>query len=158
RLKGLYEQYSAMISRRCVFLLKDEDRAFDALQEVFMRLLKNPHYLKGSQFSSLLYTMATNVCLNFIRDQNRKRENAGDNLIDKLAMLPAPADDLESRDFFHRFFATQKDSTRLMAVMHFLDGMTHEAIAEEFHMSISGVRKRLRHLQADLKTYAREAL
>ncbi len=38
-----------------------------------------------------------------------------------------------------------------MAVMHWVDGMTHEEVAREFGMSVSGVRKRLRQLQARIR-------
>ena len=38
-----------------------------------------------------------------------------------------------------------------MALLHYVDGMTLEEVAEEVGMSVSGVRKRLRGLRAQLQ-------
>ena len=35
----LYEKYGSMVLRRCRRLLRDEDRAMDAMQDVFVRVL-----------------------------------------------------------------------------------------------------------------------
>jgi RNA polymerase sigma-70 factor (ECF subfamily) len=45
-------------------------------------------------------------------------------------------------------FAKEKPSTRVIAVMHFVDGLTYEETAAEVGLSVSGVRKRLRGLKA----------
>ena len=65
----LYEKYGPMVLRRCRRLLRDEDRALDAMQDVFVRVLQNQGRLHATYPSNLLYRIATNVCLNRIRDQ-----------------------------------------------------------------------------------------
>ena len=47
-----------------------------------------------------------------------------------------------------RIFAREQASTRTMAVLHLLDGMTLQEVANEVGMSVSGVRKRLRTRKA----------
>ena len=47
-----------------------------------------------------------------------------------------------------RIFANEQVSTREMAVMHLVDGLTLEEVAQETGLSVSGVRKRLRVLKA----------
>ena len=37
-----------------------------------------------------------------------------------------------------------------MAILHYVDGMTLQEVADEVGMSVSGVRKRLRGLRAEL--------
>ena len=61
-VEALSLQYGAMVLRRCRRLLRDEDEALDACQDVFVRLLVHRTRLDGSFPSSLLYRMATNVC------------------------------------------------------------------------------------------------
>ena len=63
---NLYRQYGPMVLRRCRFILKNEDKALDAMQDVFVRLIERKEKI-SNVCSSLLYTMATNVCLNKIR-------------------------------------------------------------------------------------------
>ena len=67
-----YNRYAPMVMRRCRSILKDEDLAYDAMQEVFMKLVEKKSKLKGDYPSSLLYTMATNYCLNVLKSRNRE--------------------------------------------------------------------------------------
>ena len=56
-----------------------------------------------------------------------------------------------------RLFAGQPESTRLIAVLHYVDRLTLEEVAAEVGMSVSGVRKRLRTLKERLPAVTGEA-
>ena len=68
-VEAFYSRYGPMVLRRCRKLLKDEEKAMDAMQEVFVKVLLNKKRLKNQYPSSLLFRIATNVCLNIIRAQ-----------------------------------------------------------------------------------------
>ena len=53
-----------------------------------------------------------------------------------------------ARLFLDRVFEREQPSTRAIAVMHLLDGLTLEEVAHEVGLSVSGVRKRLRTLRS----------
>jgi RNA polymerase sigma-70 factor (ECF subfamily) len=74
-----------MVLRRCRFLLRDEDRALDATQEVFVKLLESGSRLRDEFPSSLLYRIATNVCLNMLRTERRARTVDGDDALERIA-------------------------------------------------------------------------
>ena len=57
-----------------------------------------------------------------------------------------------NRHTIERIFRREKPSTRVMAVLHYVDGMTLEEVAREVGLSVSGVRKRLRTLKARVKS------
>ncbi len=61
---SLSRQYGPMVLRRCRQLLRDEDEALDATQDVFVRVIERRRALDARYASSLLYRIATNVCLN----------------------------------------------------------------------------------------------
>ena len=145
----LYEKYGPMVLRRCRRLLRDEDRALDAMQDVFVRVLQRRDFLKATYPSSLLYRIATNVCLNCIRDQ--RLDLPGDNVLIHIAGMEDPESRLDARAMLNRLFARHRDSTRTIAVLHFVDGLTLAEVAQEVGMSVSGVRKRLRGLRESLK-------
>ena len=46
-----------------------------------------------------------------------------------------------------RIFRTEKPDTRVIAIYHYVDGMTLEETARMAGLSVSGVRKRLKKLQ-----------
>ena len=153
-VEALSRQYGPMVLRRCRRLLGDEDEALDACQDVFVRLLRNRTRLDLTFPSSLLYRIATNVCLNRIRDRGRVPEVAGDDLLLAIASAPEPAAQIEARLVLDWLFGRQPESTRTMAVLHYVDGLTLDEVARQTGRSVSGVRLRLRKLRAALKELA----
>ena len=144
-----------MVLRRCRQLLRAEDEALDACQDVFVRLIERRARLDGRYPSSLLYTMATNICLNRIRDRARHPEMPGtldaqDEKLRTIALAESPGGESEARLLLDWLFDRHPASSRTMAVLHYVDGLTLEQVAAETGLSVSGVRKRLRQLRQTL--------
>jgi len=146
-----YRKYGPMVLRRCRFLLKNEDKALDAMQDVFVRLLMSQERLRDEYPSSLLYRMATNICINVIRTEGRKPVIGDDAVLSGIAFYDELEERSAARSILDRIFMNEKESTREMAVMHYVDGMKLEDISAEFGLSVSGVRKRLRKLKSNVK-------
>ena len=149
-IEQYYRDYGPMVLRRCRSLLGNEDRAVDAMQDTFVQLLRRRDALESTAPMSLLYRVCTNVCLNKIREASRRKDSPETELIEKIASLEEPEGHLFARSLLFRLFAGERASTREMAVMHLLDGMTIEEVAERVRMSVSGVRKRLAPLRGAL--------
>lgn len=146
-----FRQYGPMVLRRCRQMLGDPDAAADATQEVFLKVLQGQGQLQADYPSSLLWRMATNHCLNVLRDRKRHGENGdGEALLERIAA----AQDLEAeqghRSVLSKLFGRHPESSRTIAVLHLVDHMTLEEVATEVGMSVSGVRKRLRSLRETL--------
>lgn len=146
-VEALYRRFGPMVHRRCRALLRDPAEAADVAQEVFVRLLKQRERLTDSHPSSLLYRMATNLSLNRLRDRKRQPDLPGDRLLNQIATLHH----LDAPVLLDRLFGRQPESTRTMAVLHHVDGLTLEEVAFECGMSVSGVRRRLRLLREALR-------
>lgn len=144
----LYQKYAPMVLRRCRALLKDEEKALDAMQDVFLRLMERKDEIK-SACASLFYVTATRVCLNKIKaDKIRSGPD-----FEKIAQTMA--DDFSERDIqqteaenvLEKIFESRDKKDLLIATLHFVDGLTLEETAEQIGMSVSGVRKRIREMQ-----------
>ena len=149
-IESLYKSHGAMVLRRCRHLLRSEADALDVMQDVFIAVMQKRHVLDTRSPSSLLYCMATNACLNRIRDSKvQARLFDSGKEYDVLALI-ASHEDIEAATAAERLltmiWGRQPDSSRVMAVLHYLDGMTLEEVATAMQMSVSGVRKRLRKL------------
>jgi RNA polymerase sigma-70 factor (ECF subfamily) len=147
-VEELYRRYGPMVLRRCQAILTDEEAARDAMQDVFVLLLRKKHQLVGAYPSSLLYRMATNRCLNMLRSAKRRRDTPDE---DTLARFQAPGsleEEIEGRDLVDRLFDGERESTRQMVTLHHRDGMTLRDTAAAVGMSESGVRKRMRSLRS----------
>ena len=146
-----YRRYGPMVLRRCRKLLGQEQDALDAMQETFMLATRYQEKLDERGASSLLYRMATNVCLNVIRAQGRRPELDDTGVIYQIACLDDVQESVQARDLLRRMFKGQQPSTRQMAIMFWLEGMTYDEIAAELEMSSSGVRRRLRTFRESLE-------
>src|SRR5262245_43043011 len=139
-----------MVLRRCRFLLRNDQDALDACQDVFLRIVERKRWLDARYPSSLLYRMATNVCLNRIRDRGRRHETAAEEQLFQIACADEPSGPSDARLLLDWLFARQPASSRTIAVLHFVDGLTLEEVAAETGLSVSAVRKRLRKLRETL--------
>lgn len=147
---ALYEQYGPMVFRRCKFLLRNEEKAMEATQDVFVQVIRRADQLEVTAPSSLLYRIATNVSLNHIRSRKRHPEHNDEELLMRIAKAPIVEEKTIAATMLQKLFGGEKESTATIAILHLLDGLTLEEVAAEVGMSVSGVRKRLRGLRAHL--------
>jgi RNA polymerase sigma-70 factor (ECF subfamily) len=144
-----------MVLRRCRALLRDGAKAQDALQDVFVALLRHQDRLQEEAPAALLLRVATNTCLNRLRTDRRHPEDADDERLMQIAASAEGDGDGRTlaRDLLAKLFRADDPlaaSTQTIAVMHLVDGMTLEEVAREAGLSVSGVRKRLRTARARL--------
>lgn len=157
-VESLYRAYGPMVLRRCRRLLRDEGKALDAMHDVFVEILRRRETLDERAPAALLLQTATNVCLNRLRTDRRHPEDREEALLASIAA--AGEGDVESRSLARRMLdkvlgngageGEGRVSTAVIAVLHHVDGLTLEEVAEEVGLSVSGVRKRLRTLKARL--------
>lgn len=148
----LYSDYGPMVLRRCRFLLRDEQMALDAMQEVFASVLQKKNTLHFECVSSLLYTMATNHCLNVIRDRKKTDSHeTSEDIVEQIAHYDDEFERFELRMLLDKIFSGHSVSTRSIATLHYVDGLTLQETARLSGLSVSGVRKRLAALSNQLK-------
>ena len=151
-IDSYYRQYAPMVLRRCRSLMHDEELALDMMQDVFATLIRQKDNLVHAAPSSLLYTMATNTCLNALRSRQSRRKYATDMPGNEDGEFDLPSHDrsyeaVEARDLLDQIFAQDDEKTRTIAWFHYVDRLSLEETAESVGMSVSGIRKRLRRLQ-----------
>jgi len=120
------------------------------MHDVFVQLLTHADRLDGHAPSSLLFRIATNVCLNRIRTRKRRPEHGDSDVVVEIAEATDPAARSAARAALDKLFRHEPDDTAVIAVLHLHDKMTLEEVAAEVGMSVSGVRKRLMKLRTKL--------
>jgi len=139
-VEAYYRQFAPMVYRRCLFLLRSEESAMDVMQDVFVQVLR-------------------------FRDKLQHQRPTSINVLRKKRWEPLP-EDLGARDrseelvlgrlLLDGIFQTEKPDTRVIAVYHYVDGMTLDETAKMAGLSVSGVRKRLKKLQDAARHFAGE--
>src|SRR5262252_3991385 len=124
-----YRRYGSLVLRRCRRILRDDAAGEDALQEVFVRLMRYGHAFHKAESKVLwLYRVADRCCF------------------DLLARRGAPA--LEDREVILRFLASFDERLKQVAVLHYLDEMTQEEIAAATGWSRQTIFKKLAFLRS----------
>jgi RNA polymerase sigma-70 factor (ECF subfamily) len=136
-----YEKYGPMVIRRCRALLRNEDEAMDAVQDVFVNLLRAEGRLRGTFPSSLLYTIATNVCLNRLR-AGKEVFPGGNN--DFFPVIDEAYAQVDAKLLAEAILEDESEETRVICFMYHADGMSLKEIGEAVGLSVSGVWKRLK--------------
>src|SRR5688572_11703618 len=100
-LDACYRRYGPLVYRRCLRLLRSEAQAEEAMQDVFVELVRRQERIEDRGLSSLLFRIATNVSLNRLRSRRRRPEDADD----RLLMHIAQDDQLEQRSLADQLLA-----------------------------------------------------
>ncbi len=148
QLKDAYERFGHLVYRRCACILRDDAAAKDALQEVFVRVWSRPEAFEAAQ-SKLrwLSRVAERICFDALDHRARTREQPLEPEHEQLRAVPSPAGAVDDADVVMRFVERFDERTRQVAVLYYLDGLTHEEIAQETGWSRQTVRKKLVFLQ-----------
>jgi RNA polymerase sigma-70 factor (ECF subfamily) len=146
----LYTRYGAQVNRRCMYLLRDQEAAKDATQEVFVKVMRSIESFRAdSSPLTWILSIATNHCLNVIAAKRAPwHERYKRFFLHETATIEAAArDPLERAQLVHRLLAKLDRETQQVAVHYYVDEMTQEEIAAAIGRSLPTIRKRLRKFQ-----------
>lgn len=139
-----YEEYGGAVYARCLRLLRDGDRARDVTQEVFVRCFGHRGRLRvGRELLGWLYRVATNLCLNAIRDRQVQRQG------ERRAAPHSSVTSAEeaSRRTLRDLLEGLDERTQTIVVLVHVDGMTQAEAAEVAQVSDRTVRNCLARFQ-----------
>jgi RNA polymerase sigma-70 factor, ECF subfamily len=151
QLTALYRQYGPAIYWRCQKLLGDPAAAEDATQETFLRVHR--HLIDGPDPDEpfrWIWRIATNYCLNEIRD--RKRRPEPHEQLPEVAAAGGLEAALADRDLVKRFIDRVDAKLRVVAWAHYVDGLEHVEAGKLLGISRKTVANRL----ADFNERARK--
>jgi RNA polymerase sigma-70 factor (ECF subfamily) len=148
-------------------MVNGED-AYDLTQEVFYRALRSLQSFKGDcKFSTWLYTIAKNTCLNHVREDKRRNEYEDFSLDEEITPgeqrgtreLPDPESDVsrivETRELQRVVDKVLQELTpeqRLLMTLRDFQQLSYEEIGEITEMSLVNVKSKLHRARLAFKT------
>ncbi len=154
RLSELYRRYGPVIYWRCLKLLRDEAAAEDATQETFLRVHRHLDQAPDADEAlRWIWRIATNYCLNQVRDRKRDPEQR-----EQLPEVPAggsPEAALADRDLVRRIVERVDEKLRAVAWVHYVDGLEHVEAAEVLGISRRTVANRLAAFNERVQKFVR---
>jgi RNA polymerase sigma-70 factor (ECF subfamily) len=143
------------------------EEAYDLTQEVFYRALRSLSAFKGDcKFSTWLYTIAKNTCLNHIRENRRRTEHEDYSLDESLPNdegrtrdLPDPEADVvalvENRELqriVDRVLSELTPEQRMLMTLRDFQQLSYEEIGDIMDMSLVNVKSKLHRARLAFKT------
>jgi RNA polymerase sigma-70 factor, ECF subfamily len=138
-----FNTYGATVFRRCLRILRDSESARDVTQEVFIRCFdRRGHLRPGRELLGWLYRVATNLCLNVLRDGKARRDADC-----RLAPgLPTATEPPEARLLWDLLRDLDERTQAIVVYVH-IDGMTQAEAAEAAQVTDRTVRNCLARFQ-----------
>jgi len=159
---ALFERYRTRVLNTAYHFLGDKDTAQDVAQEVFVKLYTSPKsYRPGAAFSTWLYRITANACLDEIRKRKRSRSAASEDLpeciLDPAASPEGQARSNELKREVRAAIAALPENQRLAVILQRYEGLSYQQIADVLKTSVPAVESllfRAKHsLRARLSSY-----
>jgi RNA polymerase sigma-70 factor (ECF subfamily) len=158
RLTDLYRRYGGVIFMRCRSILSDEAEAEDATQETFVRVHRHLERVPGEREALYwIYRVATNYCLNELRDRKRRPAPGASALPERSATGVDLEARLADRDFVVRLVEAVHEKVRPVAWLYHVDGFEQEEIAQMLDLSRRTVSSRLAAFSESARKFLRRA-
>ena len=151
RFEALVEAHEKTVYNLALRMLGDRQDALDASQETFFRAYRALNtFREESRFSTWLYRLTTNVCLDMLRRRSRTPEIS---LTDEDASLPdipdgrfCPQTELEKKELrrsVHRGLLGLAPEFREALVLRELGGLSYDEIAQKTGLETGTVKSRI---------------
>ena len=148
-IERAYREYHHSVLRRATQLLGNEQAAREAVQEVFVSLIRDPAQFRGaSSIATWLYSATTHLCLNKIRDRRNEPLRVDD--FGPMTSVEVGEERMENRDLARKLVLRAPEQVRTAAWLYHVDGMDQGEVA-----AVLGVSRRT--VVSYLATFARFA-
>ncbi len=144
----LYDRYAPKVFGKCLALLKDRGEAEDATQEIFVKIFsKMGSFDQRSKFSTWLYSITYNLCIDRLRKKKKERELFSEELENKPEVV-VEVDDKElmemELDRLKVVLERIPEGDKMLLLMKYLDGMQIKEIAKILDKTESAIKMRIK--------------
>ncbi|SOE21167.1 RNA polymerase sigma-70 factor, ECF subfamily [Spirosomataceae bacterium TFI 002] len=148
----LYERYSQKVYRKCYSFVLDKSKAEDLTHDIFIKVVtKIGTFKENARFSTWLYSITYNYCLDSLRKVKRAKEQA---LEDNMEFVEEQVDtemlSMQSKGL-QKSLSQISPEERSMLLMKYQDEFSIREISESMNLSESAVKMRLLRTKEKVK-------
>lgn len=148
----LYNSYVGKVYQKCLFMTKDNESAQDFTQDIFIKVFdKLDTFQNRSSFSTWLYSVSHNYCLDQIRIRKRLgTESISDEVVEKVIEQDQSASvEFQLQALEGVMNDLPAEEITLLRLKH-EKGLSIKEIAERYQLSESAVKMRLKRTRDKL--------
>ncbi len=153
--RRLFESHHAAVFRLAYRFVLNADEAADLTQDVFLRVFERIDTFRCEcAFSTWLYRLATNVCLNHLRSRRTSAPADADG-IEPRAATDDPAQSAAQGEMSEQVTASVSllpDSLRAPFVLVAMEGLSYREAADVLAVSVEAARMRVSRARQQLRT------
>ncbi len=144
----LYGRYSSKIFGKCLTILKEESLAQDATQDVMMKILLNLSKFGGkSKFSTWVYSITYNFCIDFIRKKKKDKSQ----YYEDVSQFEDVVDEVDDKEILEIELERLKvimeripPDDKSILMMKYLDGMSIKEICLVINKTESAIKMQIK--------------
>jgi RNA polymerase sigma factor (sigma-70 family) len=145
----LYNRYVTKIYAKCISILKDDALAHDATQEIFLKIFLNlAKFGEKAQFSTWVYSITYNYCIDYLRRNKKQGELFSDVDIEKA---PESMDEVPDEamlqmevDTLRKVLDDLPVGDRMILLMKYQDDLQIKDIADILKKTESAVKMQIK--------------
>lgn len=160
---ALVEKYQSKIINIAYGMLSDKEDAYDAAQEVFIKVFRSiDSFEEKSSFSTWIYRITVNVCNDILRKRQRKisavslftSDGDDEKPIEIKDDSPTPQDTVEINETqleVRRAISELSDEYKAVITLFDIEGLSYDEISSIINIPVGTVKSRLNRARAALK-------
>lgn len=149
----LYDRYAVKVYAKCLSFTKSSEEAEDLAHDIFLKMyLKLKEFKANAKFSTWLYSITYNYCVDFVARTRKSRESQ-EEYTEELAMQ----DDAYEEELFqirveHLKMLLEKinPEDKALLLMKYQDDLSIKEITTITHLSESAIKMRLKRAKAKI--------
>ena len=159
----LLETYEKSVYNLCLRMTGNREDAADLTQEAFLKVWRGAaQYQFESSFSTWLYRLTSNVCIDFLRSKKRRQtvsltveeEQDGAQELEIADSAPLPEEQVLHSETKREIAAAMEEleeDFRLILTLRLVENLSYEQIADAMDLKVGTVKSRLARARIKLK-------
>lgn len=159
----LLEAYEKPVYNLCLRMTGNREDAADLTQEAFLKVWRGAaQYQFESSFSTWLYRLTSNVCIDFLRSKKRRQtvsltveeEQDGTQELEIADPAPLPEEQVlhsETKREIAAAMEALEEDFRLILTLRLVENLSYEQIADAMDLKVGTVKSRLARARIKLK-------
>ncbi len=160
----LVETYQSKIINMAYGMLSSQEDAYDAAQEVFIKVYRNLDRFEGkSSLSTWIYRITVNVCNDFLRKRTRTAptvsiypdsDDDDDRPMELKDSAPTPHERVEmteTQELVRKALDELSDEFKTVITLYDLEGLSYDEISEILKCPVGTIKSRLNRARKALK-------
>lgn len=140
---ALFKTNSKTVFNYIYYKFGNEEKAYDAVQEAFVKLWENCSKVSPEKAKAYVYTVANNLYLNVLKAEKVRLKYADKSLNTSHESPEFLLEEKEFKDKLDRALDSLPDNQRITFLLNRIDGKKYAEIAEMEGVSVKAIEKRM---------------